>query len=97
MKRNQSIITTVETSEVHGLKKPLKRVLSKENKWYENQNKFMPEAGQTLRTPESREDEIFGQLIAEGMAKIRDEDIKEELKTEFQQHIFEANQRSHVI
>ena len=57
----------------------------------------MPVAGQTLRTPESTEDEIFGQLIAEGMAKIRDEDIKEELKTEFQQLIFEANQRSHVI
>lgn len=96
MKRSQSIITTVETSVVPGFKKRSKWGLSKENKRYENQNKFMPVAGQSLRTTQSTEVEVFGQLIAKAMAKIRDGDIKEELKIEIQQLIFGANQRSHV-
>lgn len=96
MKRSQSIMTTVEISVVPGFKKRSKWGLSKENKWYENQDKFMPVAAQILRTPQSTEIEVFGQLIAKAMAKIRDRDIKEELKIEIQQLIFGANQRSHV-
>ena len=82
MKRSQSIITTVKDSEVSGLKKPSKRGLSKEDEWYENQNKFVSEAMEGLRTSE--------------MANIRVGDITEELKIEIQQLIFEAKQRSHV-
>ena len=40
MKRSQSIITTVKASEVPWSKNPSKTWLSKEDEWYENQNKF---------------------------------------------------------
>lgn len=54
------------------------------------------EAVQSLRTPGSTENEISGQLIAKSVTKIRDGDIKKQLKIEIQQLFFRAKQWSNV-
>ena len=49
----------------------------------------------TLKQEDEKEDEIFGQLIIKKLKKIPDGDIKEELKIEIQQLIFQARRKSY--
>ena len=49
----------------------------------------------TLKKEDETEDEIFGHLIIKKLKKIPDGDIKEELKIEIQQLIFQARRKSY--
>ena len=94
--KRKEINTEIGESNAHSSKKSLKKGNSNEEQWFANQNEFMTKALKSFETPsETSEDELFGKLVAKGLAKIFDEDIKDELKISIQQLINQAKKRSY--
>ena len=92
--------SSIDLSEVSQFQKKRKEVNSSEvDKWMTIQNTLMSNLIQSYDEPkESRtfvtEDELFGQVIANSIAKIPDGEITEELKIEIQQCILNAKRRA---
>ena len=91
--------SSINLSGVSQFKKKRKEVnSSKVDEWMTKQNAFMLKLIQSYDKPKEStsvmEDVLFGQVIAKFIAKIRDGEIKEELKIKIQQCILIAERHA---